>query len=57
MEVADNFRSIGDNEKGARGIDEILGTGSKGLLSSSFFRVFASKEEDQGMKKEPEQRI
>lgn len=52
MKVTGNFRSLGD-KRGTRGI-EILGTGGKGLLSSSLFRVFASKEEDQGMKKKPE---
>lgn len=54
MKVTGNFRSLGVKKRGTRGIDEILGTGGKGLLSSSLFRVFASKEEDQGMKKKPE---
>lgn len=54
MKVIGNFRSLGDKKRGTRGIDAILGTGGKELLSSSLFRVFVSKEEDRGMKKKPE---
>lgn len=43
--------------RGGRGKDRILEMGDERFLSSSYCKIFASKEESQGMGRKPEERV